>query len=214
MDEKLRNSKVIRATKWIQPLVTFVEMCKPLTDGLSAIYPPAGAILNGVQLALSVTKRVVKYQEALVQFLNRVTDGLEQLDKFRTAFPDALEVQESLVDIFDIILRVFVRMSTVFLDHKGRDRSTTRLFFKSFDKDFGEFREMLATNIETFDRTIQLVSGVKLGYLQDTQLAGLRMQLETYKEIRKHEARRSQEERERQARQAEREQGLSFSPSA
>ncbi|KAJ4388189.1 hypothetical protein N0V93_008796 [Gnomoniopsis smithogilvyi] len=207
LDEKFRNSKVIRVTKWIQPLVSFLDLCKPLTDGLRDIYPPAGAILGGVLFALSITKRFVKYQEALVQFLSKVMDGLGQLDRFRDAFPDTPEIQETLVDIFDIILRICARASSIFIDKKGRGKSAARLILKSFDKDFGELKEMLATNIETFDRTIQLVSGRKLGYLEEAQMTGLRMQLETYKEIRKLEAKRTQEERERIARETEREQG-------
>lgn len=207
LDDRFKNSKVIRATEWIQPLVGFVELCKPLTDGLNEIYPPAGAVLGGVFFALSVTRRVVKYQEALIQFLNKVMGSLGQLDKFKTEFPDAHEIQTSLVDIFDIILQICVRAFNIFIDNKGKDRSSTRLFLKSFEKDFGEWKEDLAARIETFDRTVQLVSGRKIGYLQEAQLIGLRMQLETYKVIRKSETMRTQEERERQTRQIEREQG-------
>lgn len=207
IDEKFKTSKVIRGTKWIQPLVGFVEMCKPLTDGLSEIYPPAGAILGGVFFALSVTKRVVKYQEALIQFLNKVSGSLGLLDKFKDALPDVPEIQTTLVDIFDIILQICVRSASIFIDNKGKDRSSTWLFLKSFEKDFGEWKETLAAHIEIFDRTVQLVSGRNIGYLQESQLIGLRMQLETYSFVRKSESKRTQEERERQIRQMEQDQG-------
>lgn len=207
VDKRIKKSNVARATKWISPLVDFVEICKPLTDGLNEIYPPAGAILGGVFFALSVTQRVVKYQEALVQFLTKVMSSLGQLEKFKTAFSDAPELQSALVDVFDMILQICVRVSTLFVDSKGREKSSIRLLPRSFDKDFGDWKQLLDTNLDSFDRTIGLISGQKLSHLQETQMMGLRVQLETYKAVQKHESKRAQEERERQMRQIARDQG-------
>lgn len=207
VNDRIKNSNLIRTTKWIQPLVDFTDMCEPLADGLNAVYPPAGAILGGVFFALSMTKRVATYQEALVQFLDKIMSSLEQLDKFSSAFPDAPEIQTTLVDIFDIVVQICVRTLDVFIDKDGKDKSSVRLLTKSFKKDFGEWKEMLAANIETFDRTVQLVSGKKLGYLQEAQFKGLRLQLETYKLIRSSETKRTQEARERQLRQMRLERG-------
>jgi hypothetical protein len=208
IDDKLKTSKVVRGTKWIEPLVGFLDMCRPMVDALSGLYPPAGLILGGVFFALSVTKRVVKYQEALVQFLTKVMSILGQLNKFRTVFPDSTEIQTGLVDIFDIILQTCAQASTLFLDHKGKEKSSSRLFWRSFEKDFGEWKQSLDTSLETFDRTVQLVSGQRLGDLHGGQMVALRMQLETYKAVRKNESRRVQEERERQARQLQQELGM------
>lgn len=207
VDDRLKNSKLIRTTKWIQPLVDFTDMCKPLADGLGTIYPPAGAILGGVFFALSITRRITTYQETLIQFLNKIMGSLEQLDRFQSAFPDAPEIQTALVDIFDIVVQICVQTLDVFVDKDGKDKSGVRLLPRSFKKDFGEWKEMLATNMETFDRTVQLVSGRKLGYLQETQLKGLRVQLETYKLIRNSETKRTQEARELQLRQFRLERG-------
>lgn len=207
IDEKLKTSKVVRGTKWIEPLVSFLDMCRPMADALSGLYPPAGLILGGVFLALSATKRVVKYQEALVQFLTKAMSILGQLNKFRTVFPDATEIQTGLVDIFDIILQTCAQASTLFIDHKGKEKATSRLFWRSFEKDFGEWKQSLDNSLENFDRTVQLVSGQRLGDLHGSQMMALRMQLETYKEVRKSESKRIQEERERQMRQLQQEQG-------
>ncbi|KAG8161995.1 hypothetical protein KVR01_007760 [Diaporthe batatas] len=171
-----------------------------MADALSGLYPPAGLILGGVFMALSVTKRVVKYQEALLQFLMKATSTLGQLSKFRTAFPDSTEIQTGLVDIFDIILQTCVQASTLFFDEKGKDTSTSRLFWKSFDKDFGAWQQSLDTSLETFDRTVQLVSGQRLGDLHGGQMMALRVQLETYRAVRRSETERLQEETNRQAR--------------
>lgn len=208
IDDKLKTSKVVRGTKWIEPLVSFLDLCRPMADALSGLYPPAGLILGGVLLALSVTKRVVKYQEALVQFLMKVTSILSQLNKFRDAFPDSVEIQTGLVDIFDIILQTCAQASTLFFDSKGKEKSTSRLFWRSFEKDFGEWKQSLEVSTETFDRTVQLVSGQRLGDLHGGQMMALRMQLETYKEIRRNESKRLQEGRERQERQLQQEQGM------
>lgn len=207
VNDRIKNSKLIRTTKWIQPLVDFTDMCEPLTDGLNAVYPPAGAILGGVFFALSMTKHLATYQEALVQFLNKVMSSLEQLDKFSSAFPDAPEIQTTLVDIFDIVVQICVRTLDVFIDKNGKDKSSVGLLRRSFKKDFGEWKEMLASNIETFDRTVQLVSGKKLGFLQEAQLTSLRMQLETYQILRNSETKRTQEAREHQLRQIKQDQG-------
>lgn len=208
IDEKLKTSKVVRGTKWVEPLVSFLDLCRRMADALSGLYPPAGLILGGVFLALSVTKRVVKYQEALVQFLIKVTTILGQLNKFRNAFPDSTEIHTGLVEIFDIILQTCAQASTLFFDNKGKEKSTTRLFWRSFEKDFGEWKQSLDISLETFDRTVQLLSGQRLGDLHGGQVMALRMHLETYKEIRRNESKRLQEIRERQARQLQQEQGM------
>lgn len=207
IDDKLKTSKVVRGTKWIEPLVSFLDMCRPMADALSGLYPPAGLILGGVIMALSATKRVVKYQEALVQFLTRATGILAQLNKFRTAFPGSTDIQMGLLDVFDIILQTCAQASSLFFDGKGKGKSTTRLFLRSFETDFGEWKQSLDTSLENFDRTVQLVSGQRLGELHGGQMVALRMQLETYETVRKNEGRRLQEERERQARQLEQYQG-------
>lgn len=134
IDDRLKTSKVVRGTKWIELLVSFLDMCRPMADALSGLYSPAGLILGGVLLALSVTKRVVKYQEALVQFLTKVMTILGQLNKFKTVFTDSTEIQTGLVDIFDIMLQTCAPASTLFLDHKGEKRSSSRLFWRSFEK--------------------------------------------------------------------------------
>lgn len=208
ISDKLKTSKVVRVTKWIEPLVGFVDMCRPLVDALGGIYPPAGLVLGGVFFALSVTKRVVKYQEALVQFLIKVMSSLAQLNKFKTVFPDAPEIQTGLVDVFDIILQVCAKASNLFIDDKGKEKTTSRLLWRSFEKDFGEWKQSLDTSLENFDRTVQLAAGQKLGDLYGSQMMALRMQLETYKAIRLSETERAQEEKERRIRQLQQDQGM------
>lgn len=104
VEDRMKNSKFTRTAKWIQPLVDFTNMCKPLADGLSTTYPPAGAILGGVFFALSITRRVTTHQETLVHFLDDIMSSVKQLDKFRSVFPNAPEIQTTLVDIFDIVV--------------------------------------------------------------------------------------------------------------
>lgn len=208
IDERLKTSKMVRSTKWIEPLVSFLDMCRPLADALSGLYPPAGLILGGAFFALSVTKRVVKYQEALLQFLTKATSIVGQLNKFRSVFPDSGDIQTGLVDIFDIILQTFAQASTLFIDHKGRDKSTSRLLWRSFEKDFGEWKQSLDTSLENFNRTVQLVSVQRLGDLYGSQVMTLRVQLDAYNAVRKSDSKRMQEERARQARQLQKEQGM------
>lgn len=208
IDERLKTSKVVRGTKWIEPLVNFLDICRPMADALSTLYPPAGLILGGVFSALSATKRVVEYQETLVQFLTDVMSILGQLNKFRTVFPDAIEIQTGLVDIFDIILQTCARASTFFIDRKGKQKATSRLFWRPFEKDFDEWKQCLKSSLENFHRTVQLVSVQRLGDLHGSQIMALRVQLETYKAVRKGESKRIQEETERQTRQLEQEQGM------
>lgn len=207
VESRIKNSRLMRTTKWIQPLVDFTDMCQPLADGLGTVYPPAGAILGGVFFALSITKRITTYQETLIHFLNRIMSSLEQLDKFRSAFPDSPEIQTTLVDVFDIVVQICVRTLDIFIDKNGKDKGSVRLLTRSFKKDFGEWKEMLAVNVENFDRTVQLVSGRKLGFLQEAQLMGLRYQLETYKILRNSETKRNQEARDLQSRQIRLDEG-------
>lgn len=179
IDVRISTSKAARSPKWVTPMVDFLNICKLLTESLSEAYPPARLILVGVLFALSMTQRVIKYQESLVQFFTKVTSSLGQLEEFRTAFPDTSEIQETLVDVFDIMLRICARVSILFMNSKGKQKSSLRLLHRSFDKDFGECSQLLNLNLDAFDRTISLVSAKKLGYLQETQMMHLRMQLDT-----------------------------------
>lgn len=207
VDTRIKNSRLIRTTKWVQPLVDFTDMCKPLADGLGAMYPLAGAILGGVFFALSITRRITTYQETLIQFLNKIMSSLEQLGKFRSAFPDSPEIQTALVDIFGIVVQICVRTLDVFIDKTGKDKSSVKLLTRSFKKDFGEWKEMLAANVDTFDRTVQLVFGKKLGYLQEAQSMALISQLDTYNFLRESDTERNQEARDHQSRQKRRDEG-------
>ncbi|KAL1869607.1 hypothetical protein Daus18300_005461 [Diaporthe australafricana] len=207
IDTRILASKVGRSSKWITPLVDFFNICKPLTDCLGEAYPPARLVLGGVMFALSMTQRLIKYQESLVQFLTKVMSSLGQLEEFRTTFPDTSEIQEALVDVFDIILQICARVSTLFMNNKGKQKSSLRLFPRSFDKDFGEWSQLLDLNLDAFDRTINLVSVKKLGHLQETQMTHIRMQLSSYKAFHASTAKQAQEDRERVMRQIARDQG-------
>lgn len=207
IDVKISKSKAGRSSRWITPLVDFLNICKPLTEALGEAYPPARLVLGGVLFALSMTQRAIKYQESLVQFLNKVMSSLGQLEEFRTSFPDASEIQEALVDVFDIILQVCARVSTLFMDNKGKQKSSLRLLPRSFDKDFGEWSQRLDLNLDAFDRTINLVTVKKLGYMQEAQMVHLRMQLVSYKAFHTNATKQTQEERERVMRQIARDQG-------
>lgn len=207
IDVKISKSKAGRSSRWITPLVDFLNICKPLTEALGEAYPPARLVLGGVLFALSMTQRAIKYQESLVQFLNKVMSSLGQLEEFRTSFPDTSEIQEALVDVFDIILQVCARVSTLFMDNKGKQKSSLRLLPRSFDKDFGEWSQRLDLNLDAFDRTINLVTVKKLGYMQEAQMVHLRMQLVSYKAFHTNATKQIQEERERVMRQIARDQG-------
>lgn len=207
IDARILKSKAGRSSRWITPLVDFLNICKPLTEALGEAYPPARLVLGGIMFALSMTQRVIKYQESLVQFLTKVMSSLGQLEEFRTAFPDTSEIQEALVDVFDIILQVCARVSTLFMSNKGKQKSSLRLLPRSFDKDFGEWSQLLNLNLDAFDRTISLVSMKKIGYLQETQMTHLKMQLVSYKAFHSNATRQAQEERERVMRQMARDQG-------
>lgn len=207
IDASISTSKVARSSKWITPLVDFLNICKPLTESLSEAYPPARLVLGGVLFALSMTQRVIKYQESLVQFFNKVMSSLGQLEEFKTAFPDTSEIQEALVDVFDIILRVCARISILFMNSQGKQKSSLRLLPRSFDKDFGEWSQLLDLNLDAFDRTINLVSVKKLGHLQETQMIHLRMQLGSYKAFHANATKQAEEERERVMRQIARDRG-------
>lgn len=177
IDVRISTSKAARSPKWITPLVDFLNICKPLTESLSEAYHPARLILVGVLFALSMTQRVIKYQENPIQFLTKVTSSLGQLEEFRTAYPDTSEIQETLVDVFDIMLRICARVSILFMNSKGKQKRSLQLSHRSFDKDFGEWSQLLNLNLDAFDRTISLVSAKKLGYLQETQMMHLIRQI-------------------------------------
>lgn len=207
IDARIFKSKVARSSRWITPLVDFFNICKPLTEYLSKAYPPAGLVLGGFMFALSMTQGLIKSQESLVQFLTKVMSRLGQLEEFRTAFPATSEIQEALVDIFDIILQICARVSTLFMNSKGKQKSSLRLLPRSFEKDFGEWSQLLDLNLDAFDRTINLVSVKKLDYLQEIQINHLRMQLGSYKAFHASTTKQAQEERERVMRQIARDQG-------
>lgn len=207
IDARILKSKAGRSSGWITPLVDFLNICKPLTEALGEAYPPARLVLGGVMFALSMTQRVIKYQESLVQFLTKVMSSLEQLEEFRTAFPDVSEIQEALVDVFDIILQVCARVWTLFMSSEGKQKSSLRLLPRSFDKDFGDWIQLLDLNLDAFDRKVKLVSVKKLGYLQETQMKHFEVSLGSYKDFHSNAAKQAEQERERVMRERAREQG-------
>lgn len=201
IDDRLRTSMAVRGTEWIEPLVS-------MADALSGLHPPTGLILGGVICALSVTKRWLKFQEVLVQFLTKAMASLGQLKKFRTNFLDSTEIQKGLVDVFDIILQVCSQACNLFHDHEGEERKSSPISRRSFDKDYGELKNSLDARLESFDRTVQTFYVKELENLHGGQTMALRMQLETYEAIRRNEGKQAQEERARQAWQLQQEQGM------
>lgn len=99
-------------------------MTRPFADALNSIYPPAGMILGGVTYVLSMSKRFVDYQEAVLAFLVRVCKNLSVLDQFKKKFPETEEMQLALADVYGVILQFCFRASKPFVDSKGKPRMT------------------------------------------------------------------------------------------
>ncbi|KAK7986896.1 hypothetical protein PG988_001884 [Apiospora saccharicola] len=179
INDKVQKSQSVRLGKWVAPLVQFVEMSRPFTEALNSIYPPAGMILGGVSYVLSMSKRHVDYQEAVVSFLVKICKNLSILDRYKKKFPETEEMQLALIDVYGDILQFCVRASKPFLDGNGNSRATAVTFFRSqikpFAAEFGDLENSLATHLEVFDRTAVLVLGQMSAHSQETQLLSLKM---------------------------------------
>ncbi|KAK8121598.1 hypothetical protein PG984_010268 [Apiospora sp. TS-2023a] len=205
ISDKVQKSQSLRVGRWIAPLVQLVDMSRPFADALNSIYPPACMILGGVSFVLSMSKRFVDYQEAVLAFLVKVCKNLSIIDRYKERFQTE-EMQLALIDVYGDIIQFCARASRPFLDSKGKPRMTAVSFFKSqiksFEEEFGDLEKNIATHLEVFDRVAILVLGQMSAHLQQTQLIGLKMQ------ARSHEVdkRRHMEEEERRVKALAKEQ--------
>ncbi|KAK7913798.1 hypothetical protein PG985_011501 [Apiospora marii] len=201
ISDKLEDSHTLKVGQWIAPLVQLVDMIRPFADVLNSIYPPAGMILGGVTYVLSMSKRYVDYQEAVLAFLVRVCKHLSILDQFKKKFPETEEMQLALADVYGVILQFCVRASKPFVDSKGKPRMTGVSFFKSqfksFEVEFGDLEKSLATHLKVFDRTAVLVLGEMSTHLQEMVLLDFKMQARLHEDARHH--RTEEEERRNRA---------------
>ncbi|KAK7999276.1 hypothetical protein PG990_011876 [Apiospora arundinis] len=197
ISDKVQKSQTLRLGRWIAPLVQLVDMSRPFADALNSIYPPAGMILGGVSYVLSMSKRFVDYQEAVLAFLVKACKNLSIINRYKEEFQTE-EMQLALIDVYGDIMQFCARASKPFFDSKGKSRTTAVSFFKSqiksYETEFGDLEKNLSTHLEVFDRTAILVLGQMSAHLQKTQLWGLKMQVRSQAS---DERRRSEEEERR-----------------
>ncbi|KAK7983177.1 hypothetical protein PG989_010579 [Apiospora arundinis] len=197
ISDKVQKSQTLRLGRWIAPLVQLVDMSRPFADALNSIYPPAGMILGGVSYVLSMSKRFVDYQEAVLAFLVKACKNLSIINRYKEEFQTE-EMQLALIDVYGDIMQFCARASKPFFDSKGKSRTTAVSFFKaqikSYEAEFGDLEKNLSTHLEVFDRTAILVLGQMSAHLQKTQLWGLKMQVRSQAS---DERRRSEEEERR-----------------
>ncbi|KAH8655366.1 ankyrin repeat-containing domain protein, partial [Xylariales sp. PMI_506] len=208
--DKIKTSKTLRVQKWIEPLVEIVNICKPLADSLQEVYPPAGLILGGIFFIMSMSKKAVEYQEAVVRFLTTILKNLRVMEKCKDIFPSTPELQLALIDVYGDILKFCAKASAPFIDNKGKPKSSISLLLRSqiktFENEFGELSKSLTMHLEVFDRAVALVSGQMLIQLQQTQFVGAKVQAKAYNEFHVAEKRRVVDEQKRDTRALMKEQ--------
>ncbi|KAK8064358.1 hypothetical protein PG994_006996 [Apiospora phragmitis] len=197
ISDKVKNSRSLRVGRWIAPLVELVNMSKPFADALNSVYPPAGMVLGGVSCVLSMSKRYVDYQEAILAFLVKACKNLGIIDRYKAVFPETEEMQLALMDVYGDIIQFCSQASKLFLDDKGKNRMTAVPFFKSqlktFEAGFGELGKDFETHLGVFDRAVMLGLGKMATHLQKMQLMGLEMQVHSHEADKRH--RTEEEER-------------------
>ncbi|KAK8024573.1 hypothetical protein PG993_012639 [Apiospora rasikravindrae] len=186
--QRIKSSRTLQVANAMAPLGQLVDMTKPFADTVRSAFPPAGLILGGISLLLSITKKFADYQESVVLFLQKVLTNHKLFERFRTTIPETTEIQLILIEIYGDLLKFLAAAVKPFIDKKGRARMTlvpvAKSLWKPFDAEFGNLEKHLDNHLSAFDRALLLHS-------QKEQTTMSKLQGRTYEMIQGADQRRS-----------------------
>ena len=131
-----------------------MNMYAPIAEAMIQADPtPSALILGGITCIMSISKRFQEYQERIAKMLSEMLEKLDILLKYGTnIYKNNSQVQSALIEVYGDVLDFCIQASKLFLDDKGKERSSLKTFLTSLGKSFeSKFSDILYR----FDRHIK-----------------------------------------------------------
>ncbi len=113
-------------------------------------------ILGGITCIMSISKRFEDYQEKMARMLSEMLGKLDILLKYgENIYKDNILGQKALMEVYGDILDFCVQASRLFLDDRGKERSSFKTFAtslgKSFESKFSDVRYKFDIHLKAFE---------------------------------------------------------------
>ena len=152
-----KNSRALKVAHLLKPLFETMNMYAPIAQTMVQADPTSSAlILGGITCIMSISRRFEDYQEKMARMLSEMLGKLDILLKYgENIYKNNTEVQKALMEVYGDVLDFCIQASRLFLDDKGKERSSFTTFVaslgKSFESKFSDVRYKFDIHLKAFE---------------------------------------------------------------